>query len=196
MNRSETIGKIALSLTIFNKEVEAITKDSINPHFKNKFASLDTLISNTKPLLAKCGLTIMQFPVNHENGSIGIETLLMHESGEYIQTETFFLKPVKADPQGCGSAITYARRYSYQAILNLNMENDDDGNACSITSTERRGLSEAQVKRLFAIANKKGFDMAAVKKKALMQFKKKNINDLTKSEYDSIVEDLERLEDK
>ena len=195
MKRSESIVKLSVALVKFNLEVEAITKDSLNPHFKNKFASLDTLILNTKPILAKNGLTVMQFPVNNENGSVGIETILIHESGEFIQADTFYLKPVKQDPQGCGSAITYARRYSYQAILNLNMENDDDGNACSL-APESHGLSEAQVKRLYAIANKKGFAIDKVKKSIMAKYNKAKIEALTKKEYDEFIDNLEKLQDK
>lgn len=197
MNRSETIGKIAMALAKFNVDVEGIAKDSVNPHFKNKFASLDTLICNTKPILAKHGLTIMQFPVNHENGSVGIETLLMHESGEYIQAETFYLKPVKLDPQGCGSAITYARRYSYQAILNLNMENDDDANACSLEPTPKANkLSEGQVKRIIAIGLKKGIDVSKLKANVMKKYNKTEIADMTKQEYDTLVNALEKMGDK
>lgn len=196
MNRSETIGKIGMALAKFNIDVEGITKDSVNPHFKNKFASLDTLIANTKPVLAKHGLTIMQFPINEEGGSVGIETMLLHESGEYIQANPFYLKPTKADPQGCGSAITYARRYSYQAILNLNMENDDDANACSLAPTPTRGgnkITDAQVKRLLAIGFERGFDISAIKKSVLSKYKARDLTDMNKVQYDEFVAKLEVL---
>ena len=70
----------------------------------------------------------MQFPISGE-GLAGVETIIMHESGEFISGE-FLLKCSKNDPQGMGSAITYARRYGLQSACGIPSE-DDDGNAAS-----------------------------------------------------------------
>lgn len=129
-NKSETITKIAAALVAFNGEVKSISHDSENQHFRSQYTSLDHMIDETKPVLHKHGLTVMQFP-GGDGERITIRTMILHDSGEWIESEPLTLRPVKLDPQGAGSAITYARRYSYAAALSLSLGDDDDGNAAS-----------------------------------------------------------------
>lgn len=129
-SKSESITKIAAALVAFHGEVRSISHDSENPHFRSQYTSLDHMIDETKPILHKHGLTVMQFP-GGDGEKITIRTMILHDSGEWIESEPLTLKPVKLDPQGAGSAITYARRYSYAAALSLSLGDDDDGNAAS-----------------------------------------------------------------
>lgn len=87
------------------------------------YAPMENCIESTEPALLKNGLTVIQNVVN-ENEKIGVQTLLVHESGQLIENE-FFWDLTKRDPQSLGSAITYFRRYSYMAILGLAPEDDD-----------------------------------------------------------------------
>lgn len=128
MDKSPSIGNLAKALVEFHSKVPSVTKEANNPFFKSKYASLSNIIDTIKPILTECGLTLMQFP----SGEEGLHSLLIHaESGEWIGD--FYEMPVakKDDPQALGSAITYARRYSLQAILMINVEEDDDGNKAS-----------------------------------------------------------------
>lgn len=125
-NKSESIINLAKALVAFNMEVKIIEKDGENPHFKNSYATLDTIIDEVRPILAKHGLVIMQFP-GGDGEKYTLRTMLMHESGEWIESEPLTMKPVKNDPQGIGSCTTYARRYSLSAMLSLNTGEDDDG---------------------------------------------------------------------
>ena len=98
------------------------------------------------------------------------------------------------DVQNLGAVQTYIRRYLYTNAFEI-VESD------ALDSTqgrdeEPRKLSDKQINRLLAIAKKKGFDIAAVKKKSIASYKKSNLEDLTKNEYDEIVNVLEKLEDK
>lgn len=129
-NKSESIANLAKSLVAFNMEVKMIEKDAKNPHFKNDYATLDTIINEVRPVLAKHGLVVMQFP-GGDGEHYTLRTLLMHESGEWIESEPLTMKPVKNDPQGIGSCTTYARRYSLSAMLSLNTGEDDDGEGAS-----------------------------------------------------------------
>lgn len=129
-NKSESIVNLAKALVAFNLEVKIIEKDAKNPHFKNDYATLDTIIDEVRPLLAKHGLVIMQFP-GGDGEHYTLRTMLVHESGEYIESEPLTMKPVKNDPQGIGSCTTYARRYSLSAMLSLNTGEDDDGEKAS-----------------------------------------------------------------
>lgn len=128
MEKSESIGNLAKALVEFHRKVTPVTKEAVNPFFKSKYASLSNIIDTIKPTLTECGLTLMQFPI----GEDGLHSILVHaESGEYIGA--YYEMPVakKDDPQALGSSITYARRYSLQSILMINVEEDDDGNKAS-----------------------------------------------------------------
>ena len=126
MEQSTTINKLAAALIQFSGKMLKVKKDSVNPHFRNRYASLSTIIETTQPALVECGLAVVQMP----SGDNELTTVLLHESGEYISS-TYRMTPSKNDPQGLGSAITYQRRYAYGAILNLNIDEDDDGNTGS-----------------------------------------------------------------
>ncbi|HDR7640776.1 ERF family protein [Bacillus wiedmannii] len=130
MNKSETITELAKALVKFNLEVNKIAKDADNPFFKNNYATLDTIIDEIRPILSKHGLSIMQIP-SGDGQNVTLKTLLLHESGEWLESDELTMKPVKNDPQAVGSCITYARRYSLAAFLSLNTGEDDDGNGAT-----------------------------------------------------------------
>lgn len=143
LQKSDSIKNLTKALITFHVKVDTIKKDAKNPFFKSSYASLSNILDATNDALIESGLTIAQFPV----GDYGLETILMHESGEWIQA-SYQMKPVKDDPQGRGSAITYARRYAIAAILSLNIDDDDDGNlathgtASPYQNTERSWLNQ------------------------------------------------------
>jgi len=108
MTTSEETKELFEALIAFNKEVGPIAKDSKNPDLRNKYASLDQIISTTKPLLGKHGLGVIQ-PLN--NG--GVTTILFHKSGQWVKT--YFAIEVKefkriSHAQAVGVSITYCRR--------------------------------------------------------------------------------------
>jgi hypothetical protein len=125
MEKSPEIKNLATALQGFQKDVENVSKDSVNPFFKSKYASLESVIETVRVPLSKHGLSFSQFP-----DDMGLTTILMHSSGEWIQA-TSKMTPKDATPQGHGSAITYLRRYALSAILGLATEDDDDDNAAS-----------------------------------------------------------------
>jgi len=130
MNSSESIIKLASALTKFNGEVSKISKDAKNPFFKNNYATLDNIVDEIRPVLTKNGLSILQIP-GGDGENVIMKTLLIHESGEWLESDPLVMKPVKNDPQAVGSCITYARRYSLGSFLSLNTGEDDDGNAAA-----------------------------------------------------------------
>lgn len=127
-------------LVAFQKECPKLDFDKSVRTKKYNFAyvSLANMIATTKPVLSKNSLAIIQYPVAAASeGSVGVETVLLHESGESI-SGTFEMKiPVARDresgeslpvtPQDVGSAISYARRYAYAAMLGLIADEDNDG---------------------------------------------------------------------
>ena len=128
MQASESLTELAKALNKAQSEMSGAKKSAKNPFFKSNYANLEEVINCVKEPFADNGLSFMQFPVSSD-GFAGVETIILHESGEWISNE-FTLKVAKNDPQGMGSAITYARRYGLQAAVGVPSE-DDDGNAAT-----------------------------------------------------------------
>jgi len=138
MKTSESITKIAAALVKAQGELNAVSKDGNNPHFRSKYATLQNIVESTRDTLRKHGLAVVQTFSDTDGTYISLNTTLLHESGEYI-SGTFSMRPSKVDPQGLGSATTYARRYALSAILGIVTDDDDDGNMAS-QPTGDRGL--------------------------------------------------------
>jgi hypothetical protein len=129
MNKSESIKNLAVALKKAQSEIGGVEFDSVNPFYKSKYASLGAVIKASKEVLANNGLTVSQPSVTNEYG-VGVTTLLMHDSGEYIEsTVTIPVTDQKNTAQEAGKAITYLRRYSLASILNLYSDEDIDGNS-------------------------------------------------------------------
>jgi len=106
-------------------------KNAVNPHYKSKFTDLPTTIDSVKALLGKNGLAVVQIPTVDANGELVLISEVLHISGESL-TSYYPIRPQQNTPQGVGSAITYARRYAYQAMLGIApVGEDDDGNEAS-----------------------------------------------------------------
>lgn len=127
MEKSESIKNLSKALITFHLKVDKVKKDAKNPFFKSSYASLSNILDAINEPLIESGLSFAQFPT----GEYGLTTILLHgETGEFIQS-TYDMKPVKDDPQGRGSVITYQRRYALASVLGLNIDDDDDGNSGS-----------------------------------------------------------------
>jgi len=123
MNKSDTIASLAAALNKAQAEMSGAKKSAKNPFFRSNYANLEEVINCVKEPFANNGLSFVQFPISGD-GLAGVETIIMHESGEFIANE-FMLKCAKNDPQGMGSAITYARRYGLQSAVGIPSEDDD-----------------------------------------------------------------------
>lgn len=133
MKTSESIKLLATALLKAQGEFTGVLKDKTNPHFKSKYADLQAAISATEEPLRMNGLLVIQTPFgSNATQSAGVTTRLIHISGEWIEGELELPAGTqnRVDAQTFGSAITYARRYSYLGILGIAPE-DDDGNVAS-----------------------------------------------------------------
>ena len=128
MEKSESIKHLAAALNKAQAVMSGAKKSAANPFFKSKYANLEEVIACVKEPFADNGLSYMQFPITQDDRA-GVETIVMHESGEWI-SGSFMLKCAKLDPQGMASSVSYARRYGLQSIAGIPSE-DDDGNAAS-----------------------------------------------------------------
>jgi hypothetical protein len=191
VNKSESIQELSKALSVANKGVKNPQKNATNPHFKNRYATLDSVIEAYKESYLDNGITVLENPVTKDD-LVGVEVTFLHESGQFITHDPFMLPPGKNTAQGYGSSITYARRYALSAVLNIAAEEDDDGNTASEDNKQNRQLSEPQVKRLYAIAKQAGIEPGAVKSVIMRDYNKTNIADLTKPEYDAVCGRLEQ----
>ena len=144
MRMSETISKIAQALCAFQSQVDGAKKSSDNPFYNSKYADLAEIWKTIREPLTANGLAVSQNCQVGDGETIHVDTMLMHESGEYlVGTVSVKVPPKKdkqgiayVDPQSAGSAITYARRYGLSAILGIHQE-DDDGNSASMPKAEK-----------------------------------------------------------
>lgn len=146
---SPSINAIGAALLAFQKATHGVVKDSRNPHFKNRYASLEAVIEAAKPGLQENGLAFLQAPGRVVNGALEVSTMLMHpKSGEWIRS-TMSTPLQKQDPQGVGSAITYCCRYALMASLGLPALDDDaEGTRRELQtepSNDRDGMGSVQV---------------------------------------------------
>jgi hypothetical protein len=133
MNRSETITKIAAALVKAQGAMGNAVKDSKNPFFKSNYADLNAVREACLPALNANGVSVLQ-PTVHVDGRAYVETVLLHESGEFISSLTEVLCAKQNDPQAHGSGISYARRYGLQSLVNLGSADDDGESAMGRTS--------------------------------------------------------------
>lgn len=119
---------LAKALVAAQKATESVKKAASNPAFKSKYADLAHVVEGVVPALNTAGVSVMQSPA-FDGDLVSVTTTLIHESGSMV-SGTLHLRPSKLDPQGVGSAITYARRYALLAMTGAAPE-DDDGNAAS-----------------------------------------------------------------
>jgi hypothetical protein len=137
MTRSESITHLATALAKAQAEMPVAPFDAQNKFLNNKYATLGAVIQASRPILAKHKLSLVQFPINGgsatgDQPSIGVESVLAHESGEFI-TERILVplteEKGKSRVQSAGSTLTYLRRYSWASILGMYADEDTDGSS-------------------------------------------------------------------
>ena len=140
--QSENITDLAKALLNVQRTVQPVTKDAENPFTKSWYASLNSIMDACRDALIENGIWLCQYPVPVEQpNALGLVTKLTHaESGQW-QSSLAVVPLPKADPQGMGSAMTYARRYALTAMLGMVTEDDDgEGARTGRKSTSRPKL--------------------------------------------------------
>lgn len=211
MRSSESIVNIAPALLKAQKEIGSAKKESENPFYRSAYADLGEVMRVCKKPCNDNGISIIQ-PVDSDESGVYVDTTLLHESGEFISSRMRLAVKADNDPQALGSAISYAKRYSLQAMLLIPSEDDDgekatDHNANPVSrqnngasqrstqtsETPQRPLegqaSEAQIKAIFAISKGKGMTEADVKAK----FNIASISGLTKQQASDLITSLNSL---
>lgn len=151
---------IAAAFVKAQKSFAPALKTSTNPHFKSKYADLSACVEAVIDALNANGIAMIQRTHEDQTG-VMVETVFIHESGEMLESGKLHVPASKQDPQGYGSALTYARRYSLMAACGIAPE-DDDGNAASKKQTPQV-LSESAITDFLTSIND-AKDMDALKK--------------------------------
>ena len=161
-----------------------------NPHYRNNYADLASIMDSCKAVLSNNGLCIMQI-INVEDGGVTyLITRLAHVSGEYIESK-FLLNPEKNTLQGLGSALTYAKRYSLASLLGIVADEDDDGElACG---EEIDKISSDQVSKLTNLLLGLSEKERASTLKAIGT---NNLSEIKKDKFEAICRYLEKAAQK
>ena len=131
MKTSESITEINKALVGFHNDIKQPLKDKANPFFKSKYVPLENIAEVIDEVAPKHGLAYLQEAFTTDTGQTGVVTRLVHESGEFYETEPLALNADKNNAQGQGSVITYARRYQLASLFGVTSDEDDDGNKAS-----------------------------------------------------------------
>ena len=141
---SEKFGNVAKALVSAAAEIKNVKKDTQG--FGYKYATLDSILEMIRPVLAKNKLTIIQGE-DIVDSMIVVQTILMHESGEYIETISkapyIELKGMNSY-QSLGAGITYLRRYAISSLLGIASEEDTDANVKAPQQTQYQKKSQPQ----------------------------------------------------
>lgn len=127
---------VSAALVKAQKAFGPALKSSTNPHFKSRYADLSACVEAVIDALNDNGIALIQRNIETESG-VCVETVFIHESGESLSSGPLHVPAAKQDPQGYGSALTYARRYSLMAACGIAPE-DDDGNAATSAKNAQR----------------------------------------------------------
>lgn len=125
MKTSPSIVNISKALVAAQSKMGAATKGASNPYFKSKYADLGSVMEVVKGPLNEASIAVLQPTSSDATGNSYVSTVLLHSSGEYIESEPLKLEIPKGTMQDLGSAISYARRYTLQSLLSVPAEDDD-----------------------------------------------------------------------
>lgn len=133
---------IATALVKAQSEMSNPKKGNTNPFFKSKYADLNAVREAVIPILNENGISVLQ-PLVHVDGKNFVNTILLHESGEMMESFTEIIYNKQNDAQAQGSGITYARRYGLQSFVCVGAD-DDDGNKADMKLADEKVMETAK----------------------------------------------------
>lgn len=145
MDRSESIANLAKALAAAQADFMPAVKSAENPFFHSKYANLYEVVRACRKPLAANGLATIQLVSGADGLSVTVETILTHASGEFVSA-SMTMVPKDQTPQAMGSLISYLRRYTLAALVNVVTDDDDDGNAANGRSNDNRPASKTKPK--------------------------------------------------
>ncbi len=154
LETSQTTAKLDDALLAAQMGFKNAAKDSINPHFKSKYADLGSVWDACRQALHENHILVTQWPIASDDNKAHLITRLSHK-GEWMQGR-IAIPMEKASAHGAGSAITYAKRFALAAALGIVADEDDDGNAASTASRTASNASRAIKETAADIAQQNG----------------------------------------
>lgn len=170
MKTSEQTADIFKAFGEFRKVLKQPLKDASNPFFKSKYVPLENVVEVIDEAIKGTGLSYSQ-EATSEGNYISVATHVFHDSGQFISFDPLSLPATKADAQGFGSAVTYAKRYALSAVFGITSDQDDDGNATSGNNAPKN-------------ANKEQIAVAKMKVKELAEANGIDVNETAKMVLD------------
>ncbi len=152
IEQSATIGQLAAALAAAAPTLQDARKDRANPHLKNRYATLESVLEAVREPLAALGVAVTQ-GVSAAPGVVTVTTQLSHSSGEWMRSSLTLPVPAGkgiSEVQALGSTVTYGRRYGLAAMCGIGAEerDDDDGDVGrGVKPPPRRGRDEHPVER-------------------------------------------------
>jgi hypothetical protein len=184
---------------IKNKTVEVRTKTGGTYTFE--YADLDEILSKTRVHLNKKG-----FAVSWTVEQNLMVCRLFHKDGEI--TSVAEIKGQATSAQEMGALFTYFRRYTYTNLIGISSEDDNDASELqhsfkqtraqpqqqSMPSVESKpvGLSEAQVRRLWAIAKSKSVSEQLINNHIKLVIGVDSVQHLSFKQYTDLVDKIEK----
>lgn len=201
MKSSEQINDLAQALALAQGSMKSALRNSRNPHFNYSYADLSAVIEAAREPLSKNNLAVVQTLDGSDVNTTKVETVLMHKSGQWISS-TIEVRPTQQTPQGMGSAITYARRYAYAAIIGMASEEDDDGNTASQGSEKSAQqtshapakeplITDHQMKKIFALGGELYSSSDRVKEVVKKVAGVEHMKDITIAQANKIIDGLQ-----
>lgn len=193
---SAEIGELASALATAQSEFETIraTRTGQTGHRQYRYADLSDYLETALKVLPKHGLAIIQRPQPTDGKRVHLQTILVHKSGQFMSGELVMICD-NATPQGIGSTITYARRYSVAAMLGLAVDEDDDGRVGSLparpataTHATPPKINIATRNRIIRSCEDLGWSPQQLKDKLSGQ----QLSDLTQEDAESLASALEK----
>jgi hypothetical protein len=200
--QSEFINELISALSKAQGEIESADYDKVNPHFKSKYASYDSIRETCRLPLAQHGLAITHNLDFTQDGKRMLVTQLSHTSGQWMRS--FLIMPMDKDtPQAMGSAITYCKRYALASLLAIGSDEDDDAeeaekpNRAPPKSAPVSYLSHMQqAKIIMECAGDKELEQRIIRGYALKNAAIKQLGDIPASEYNTIIERLKVINEE
>lgn len=208
MEMTEQTSELFKALNTFRKTLKQPVKDTVNPFFKSTYVTLDGVIKAVDDALEGTGLSFMQEATTSEK-TVSVKTYIFHDSGQMMALDPLTLPAVKTDPQGLGSAITYAKRYALAAAFGVTSDVDDDGNQAvksqksnkpkqnepkqsEPTAPQADKLSDNQRKAIFAKANviAKANNMTA--DEVITAYKIEDVAEISKKKASNLIDRLDK----
>ena len=187
MNHSPEIKELLSALSKAQGMIKGANANSLNPHFKSKYADLASVWDACREPLASNGLSIIQLPCEFSENKMYLKTILGHSSGQFIE-QTMSSPVDKPTPQGIGSVLSYMRRYALSAIVGIYQE-DDDANLANIAPKEKPAtLTAEEQTHIKVLAETTNTDLMNI----TQHFKKQSFEQIERLHYNAIVKLLEK----